>query len=80
MLGLSRIDLPQWLFAQLARDMNGARTSGPVTSPERQYNRLFCTRSTRYPCFLPHFYRIFSKLETSVVRTWRTEFDGVISS
>ena len=65
----SRVDLPQWLFAQLARDMNGARASGPVASPECQYNRLFCTRPTRDPCFLPHFYGIFGKLEASMVRT-----------
>ena len=69
MLGLaaSRVDLPQWLFAQLAGDVNGAPTSVPVTSPECQYDRLFCTRSARDPCFLPHFYRIFGKLEASMV-------------
>jgi len=42
----SRIDLPQWLFAQLARNVDGARTSVPVTSPKCQYNCLLCTRST----------------------------------
>lgn len=42
----SRVDFPQRPFAQLARDVNGARTSGSVASPKRQYNRLLCSRPT----------------------------------
>lgn len=47
-LGLhaSRVDLPQRLFAQLARYVNGARTTIPVTSSKRQYNSLLRARPT----------------------------------
>jgi len=75
----SRVDLPEWLLAQLARNVDGTRAYVPIPSPERQYNCLLCTRPTRYPSLLSHFNGIFGKPEASLVRAWRTNVDVVIS-